>query len=508
MRPPVGPDATSPLAPVLFGDDAVALFRRLSHDLNPLHADGAYARRTPFGAPVVHGMLGVLAALRPVTRSGPVRLRALRAKFLGPLFTSTSYDLGFDASTKGDARIQLGAGGSAKVELRLRHELSTPHAPPMAMPQGWRPQPAPLDPSVAELGGLRHEGSYAIDPGAAAELDGALGIGLENLPASQLQALAWISYSCGMLVPGRQSLIGDIELAFADGDAGPGPLGFQVEVGQHSTVGMMRLKARLQAGGRPVADVTINALRRPDPVAFSLEALLEHASRGEALRGQVALVTGGSRGLGAYLVGALCLQGADVWLNYRTGAEEAEQLRAALVGTGGAVRVVQGDVTDAAACQRLAAEVVAAGGIDVLIANASPPIRAATLAEQGADALERFVAGSLRACLLPTAALLPSLRKSRGCVVAVSSRYAATAPARFAHYVAAKGAIEGLVTSLAREEKSVRFALARPPKLLTDQTNINFDFEQRLHPARAAARIVEHLLQPASAGEVSMLDRF
>ena len=63
---------------VVFSAAALDAFRRLSHDENPLHYDAAYARRTPFGAPVVYGMLGVLAALRAITRLGPVRLQTLR----------------------------------------------------------------------------------------------------------------------------------------------------------------------------------------------------------------------------------------------------------------------------------------------------------------------------------------------------------------------------------------------------------------------------------------------
>src|SRR5690349_2386362 len=71
-------------------DDA-ALFRRASHDCNPLHVDATYARRTAFGEPVVYGALGGLALLGQLADQPGLAIRELTMEFRNPIFVGTRY---------------------------------------------------------------------------------------------------------------------------------------------------------------------------------------------------------------------------------------------------------------------------------------------------------------------------------------------------------------------------------------------------------------------------------
>ncbi len=93
---------------------------------------------------------------------------------------------------------------------------------------------------------------------------------------------------------------------------------------------------------------------------------------GKPLAGKVALVTGGSRGVGASTAGFLADLGATVAINYRDKLRRAEQVVAGIEARDGSGFAVQADITDEAAIGAMIAEVVARGGsLDLLVLNAS-----------------------------------------------------------------------------------------------------------------------------------------
>ncbi len=89
------------------------------------------------------------------------------------------------------------------------------------------------------------------------------------------------------------------------------------------------------------------------------------------LTGKVAIVTGGTRGIGAEIVRVLARAGADVALNYRKSAAESEALVAELAAMGRKAIAVQADVASFADAQRMVDETVAKlGGLHILVTNA------------------------------------------------------------------------------------------------------------------------------------------
>ena len=168
------------------------------------------------------------------------------------------------------------------------------------------------------------------------------------------------------------------------------------------------------------------------------------------LRGRTALVTGGSRGIGAATSRALAEAGAAVAINYRARTGEANKLAEDLRKTGVHVTTVQADVSLAeAVCKMVATAKSELGTIDILINNAGIAIT------RGIDDLsetdfDRTIATNLKSVFLCTQAVLPMMRaKKWGRIVNISSGAARGAGAIGPHYNASKAGVEGLTRGYA-----------------------------------------------------------
>lgn len=166
-------------------------------------------------------------------------------------------------------------------------------------------------------------------------------------------------------------------------------------------------------------------------------------------QGRVALVTGGSRGIGAATVALLARLGARVGFSYVAHEEPARALEREV---GSAARAWRVDVRDAEQVERFVAEAEAAwGGIDVLVANAGiwkgAPIERMTLAEWR-ETIDVNLTGTYFLCRYGIPALR---RRGGGAVVVVSSTAGQRGEAGHSHYAATKGAQISLVKSLAVE---------------------------------------------------------
>jgi len=163
------------------------------------------------------------------------------------------------------------------------------------------------------------------------------------------------------------------------------------------------------------------------------------------LAGRVALVTGGSRGIGRATALALAQAGADVAVNYRNSAAEAQQVCDLIARLGRRTVKVAADVSVAAEATRLVSAVGAAlGPIGVLVNNAgmSQPVTLETLTE---DVWDATIAANLKSVFLVTQAALPAMRRQRwGRIINISSTAAQTGGIVGPHYAASKAGIHGL----------------------------------------------------------------
>jgi len=169
------------------------------------------------------------------------------------------------------------------------------------------------------------------------------------------------------------------------------------------------------------------------------------------LNHRVALVTGGSRGIGKAIALALAKAGAAVAVNYRERGEEAAAVVDAIRQGGGRAAAIAADVSNAAAVQRMVGEAEdRLGPIDILVNNAG------TAAIRGLDDMteedfDRALAVNLKSAFLCTQAVLPDMRARRwGRIVNISSIGARVGAGSVSvAYGAAKAGVEGLTRAYA-----------------------------------------------------------
>jgi 3-oxoacyl-[acyl-carrier protein] reductase len=170
----------------------------------------------------------------------------------------------------------------------------------------------------------------------------------------------------------------------------------------------------------------------------------------DTLRGRIALVTGGSRGIGAAIVRALTEAGVTVAINYRERAAEANMLVKVIGEAGGHAIALAADVSQAAAVAEIVQRVKSQlGPIDIVVNNAGIAIT------RGIDDLsesdfDQTIAVNLKSAFLCTQAVLPMMRsKGWGRIINISSGAARGAGAIGPHYNASKAGIEGLTRGYA-----------------------------------------------------------
>jgi 3-oxoacyl-[acyl-carrier protein] reductase len=189
------------------------------------------------------------------------------------------------------------------------------------------------------------------------------------------------------------------------------------------------------------------------------------------LTGQVALVTGASRGIGRAIADTLAAHGATVWINYNRSQGAAESLAAKIKEQGGNALTVRADVTRDDDVAAMMETVALQGGIDILINNAGPKIHSASFEDitwlDMQAALEQIIGAVFRV----THAALPHLREKHGKIVNV---LAAALLGRTAHnwlpYITAKGALLSFSKNLAQElgPSGIRVNMVSPSLVDTD----------------------------------------
>jgi 3-oxoacyl-[acyl-carrier protein] reductase len=169
------------------------------------------------------------------------------------------------------------------------------------------------------------------------------------------------------------------------------------------------------------------------------------------LQGKIALVTGGSRGIGAAIARRLAADGAKVAITYTKGAEAAASVVAAIESAGGKAIAIQADAANADAVKAAVERTVAAfGALDVLVNNAGTAIpnkfEDATLEE-----LDRVIAINVRGTFVTTQAALKHMKKGGRIINIGSCVGERMMTPGLVPYAATKGAVKMFTQGLARE---------------------------------------------------------
>ncbi len=174
-----------------------------------------------------------------------------------------------------------------------------------------------------------------------------------------------------------------------------------------------------------------------------------------SLEGQVALVTGASRGIGAVIARRLAQDGAKVAVNYQSSKEAARQVAQSIIDVGGEALVMAGDVSREDSAEGIVKQVLEQWGrIDILVNNAGIT-RDRLLLRMTAEDWDRVIEVNLRGAFLCTRYVMPHLiRRRQGRVINISSVVGLGGNPGQANYAASKAGLIGFTKAVAREVAS------------------------------------------------------
>jgi NAD(P)-dependent dehydrogenase (short-subunit alcohol dehydrogenase family) len=189
------------------------------------------------------------------------------------------------------------------------------------------------------------------------------------------------------------------------------------------------------------------------------------------LSGQVALITGAGRGIGAAIAEKLARMGATVVLSGRT-EKPLQSTAASISAGGGSARVIPCDVCDLSAVQSLGSRVEREfRGLDILVNNAGIGAFAGPLHEMTPQSWERVLNTNLRGVFYCISALAPiMIRAKKGHIVNISSLAGKNALPNGAAYAASKWGLNGLSYSIAEELRAhnIRVSVVCPGSVDTE----------------------------------------
>jgi 3-oxoacyl-[acyl-carrier protein] reductase len=171
----------------------------------------------------------------------------------------------------------------------------------------------------------------------------------------------------------------------------------------------------------------------------------------KTLEGKIALITGGSRGIGAAIAKRLAADGASVAITYTKGADAAASVVKGIERAGGRAIAIQADAADADATRAAVEQTVATfGQLDVLVNNAGTAIPK-SFEETTLEELDRLIAVNVRGTLVATQAALKHMKSGGRIIMIGSSVGERVMVPGLVPYSATKGAVKMFTQGLSRE---------------------------------------------------------
>lgn len=442
-------------------------FASLSGDVNPLHLDPLFARRTSFGRQVVHGVHTLLWSLDRFfdTWTGPPP-RGLDVRFAKPAFVGDTLCVVLAEDGGDRKRLEITASGAALVTVVLDYSAVHRRSPAFEVTAASAPRTSPRLLDLADIEGL--EGTLPLENGMS-EATSMFPAAMRALGANVVLALITTSRVVGMECPGMHSLFSGLTVDIGNQDKATDRLDWRV-----AKIDARFRRVDLYVCGGGISGRLETFLRAPPTNQVPMGEVCALVGSSE-FEGQHTLIIGGSRGLGEVTAKVIAAGGGIPTVTYAAGREDAEKLAAEIEAAGKHCRTMPYDV------RRPAGEQLS-GLVDTpasfyYFATGSIFRRKATLYEPDLmrEFLSFYVEGFYSVCSELTA------RKAGKLVGFYPSTVALEKPMReLTEYSLAKQAGELLCAHLRNFTPALDIVVKRLPRILTDQT-------ATLFPVRSAS---------------------
>ena len=310
-------------------------FAAISGDRNPMHMDPIAARRTQAGAPVVHGIQLLLWALDVFTGQGTSRpMRKIRVRFNKFVYVGETARLEFEPKANGE-KLTIAVGDTAVSEIAVdfgeakRAVISKEVLALTALPD------APLDIEFERIAEMSGRLPFATPPAVVANL---FPRAAAWLGAERVAAVAASANLVGMICPGLHSIYSSLVVESTDDVNGEDVIEFRVT----STDPRFRLVQMSFAGAGITGN--IDSFARVPPTAQASMASLSNVVARDEFAGSVALIVGGSRGIGELTAKLIASGGGTPIITYAVGKSDAQKVADEIKAAGGACDVMACDV--------------------------------------------------------------------------------------------------------------------------------------------------------------------
>lgn len=429
-------------------------FAAASGDWNPIHVDPLAARRLIAGDVVIHGILTLLWAMDAHFAARGHCPGGVSASFHRPILLEEPLALTRETSGLDDVRLAITQAGEEMTTILLASRGREIDGAPANAPP---PHADPIAHAFPDLKGLT--GALPVTA-EADQLRQAFPHAVTTLGILPVASIIGLSRIVGMHCPGLHSLFTGLNLRFEPALCEPL---IRWQVVRH-TIPQAPVRIAVAGGG---LSGQLDAFVRPPFTAQPTIANVARSVAGNAFAGQVALIIGGSRGLGELTAKLVAAGNGRAIVTYRHGSADAQRVADEIAGSGKYCRTLKLDVAQPD-------EAVA-----TLISDGISPTHVYYFASPriGHTRNRRFDAGLFAnlsriyvdafACL---AILLAKEIPSGIKMFYPSTVFLDELPRDFAEYIAAKAAGEALCKYLERYIPGLTVLVRRLPRLPTDQT--------------------------------------
>jgi hypothetical protein len=326
----------------VFGFADQKRFAEVSGDFNPMHLDPVQARRTQAGAPVVHGIHLLLWSLDSLAASQPdlPPMLSLRAQFHKFVYLDEAVKIEVAQQTVKGIRLVVSAGGAPRTKIAVQFGHAADGCPEAIVYGEVTPflqQPAVLDLNQipGRLGRLQFRMTEEV---AAAMFPAAT----RWLGACRVAALAATTHLVGMVCPGLYSIYDGLSIRLCRESTAAHLLAFRV-----TDVDERFRSVDIQIAGGGLEGALTCFARIPPVPQPRMESLTQRLSPGE-FAGSLALVVGGSRGLGELTAKLIAAGGGRVIVTWHRGKDDAHRVAEEIRAAGGACDTLEYDALKSA----------------------------------------------------------------------------------------------------------------------------------------------------------------